>query len=287
MEEELLREMIRDRETQIKMIERKMDEQVKKMDRTKTTVEEVREELKKSSVAQQLEVEEMEQALAKTVQKYQDAMEALDMKKQQTALHMYQDVMKSIGNPEDGDSSYVLRMQAQLCKAMHSMGMAENQFSLATKQGEALQKSLKDNITSTMEEKSTMELKLMNDLMVADGERRELEQKHKAMMDKFYQEKDVIEKLLEEQAEKEDDDEEEEDEEEEREELLEILTQGREEVQSMHDGLEEKKKEIEELREKLAALQGISVDELDIGIIDYEAELAGGEEDEEDEDEDQ
>jgi hypothetical protein len=280
MEEDLLREMIRDRETQIKMIERKMEEQTKKMERTKTTISEIREDLQKASVAQQLEIEEMEQALAKIKKKYEDAIEALDMKKQQTALHMYQDVMKSVGNPEDGDSSYVLRMQAQLCKAMHSMGMAENQFSLVNKQTAAIQKTLKEEITSTTEEKSSMELKLMNDLMVADGERRDLEQKHKAMMDKFYQEKEVIEKLLEEQAEREEDEEEEVDDEE-REELLEILTQGREEVQSMVDGVEAKKKEIEELREKLAALQGISVDEVEIGIIDYDAPV----ENEEDEDE--
>ena len=45
------------------------------------------------------------------------------------------------GPPESADSSYVIRMQAQLCKAMHSMGILEHQLEILN-QHEALRSNL-------------------------------------------------------------------------------------------------------------------------------------------------
>ena len=175
----MLQQMVRDRETQIHLIRRKMEEQTKKMTRLKEQLIETRKVVSKETVERQIELEDCQSQLGKLQQQYKEVQEALDMKKQQTALHTYQEVMKSVATPESRDSSYVLRMQAQLCKAMHSMGMVENQLALASKQADSLQKFFKESITRTVEEKSQVELKLMNDLVMEDNSRRELEQKTK------------------------------------------------------------------------------------------------------------
>lgn len=203
------------------------------------------------------------------------------MKKQQTALHTYQEVMKSVATPESRDSSYVLRMQAQLCKAMHSMGIMENQLALTTNQSESLTKYLNASMTLTMEEKSQVELKLMNDLLLVDSTRRDVEAKHKSMMEEYHKEKESLEKLIEggdEEASEDEDDEE-------REELMEILTQGREEVQRMEEEMKQQKEKIEKLREKIAVQRGIPVEDLDIGIIPDDFGLDGGEDEEGEDDE--
>lgn len=281
----MLQEMIRDRETQIKWIERKMEEQTLKMAQTKKDLEEIKEGLVKSTVEQQDEVVELQTHHTKLIKDFNVAKEAMDMKKQQTALHTYQEVMKSVAAPESRDSSYVLRMQAQLCKAMHSMGIMENQLALTTNQSESLSKYLSASMTVTMEEKSQVELKLMNDLLAVDSTKQDVEEKHKSMMDEYRKEKDTLEKLIE-GGDEEDDDEEEDDEE--REELMEILTQGREEVQRMEEIMKQQKEKIEKLREKVAAQRGIRVEDLDIGIIPEDFGLDGGDgEGEEDDDDDE
>ena len=110
------------------------------------------------------------------MKQYRQVKDSLDMKKQQQqqpviqssnggsgvlGLHVYNEIMKSVSTAESNDSSYVLRMQAQLCKAMHSMGMVETQYQLTQTQQETLQKSLKDVKTDMIEEKTQVELKLM------------------------------------------------------------------------------------------------------------------------------
>jgi hypothetical protein len=284
MEEELLQEMIRDRETQIKWIERKMEEQTIKMAQTKQGLEEVKEALKKSTAENQEQVDELQTRHAKLIQDYNQAKEAMDMKKQQTALHTYQEVMKSVAAPESRDSSYVLRMQAQLCKAMHSMGIMENQLALSTKQSESLTKYLSASVTVTMEEKSQVELKLMNDLMLVDATKLDVEEKHKSMMDEYHKEKESLEKLI---NRHEDGDASEEEDDEEREELMEILTQGREEVQRMQEEMKQQKEKIEKIREQIAEQRGIPVEDLDIGIIPDDYGMDGGDDEGEDEDDEQ
>ena len=56
MEEELLEEMIRDRESQITVIKKKLDDQKKKMERLKKHLGNVKEKLKTDTMEQQLEM---------------------------------------------------------------------------------------------------------------------------------------------------------------------------------------------------------------------------------------
>jgi hypothetical protein len=242
MEEELLQGMIRDRETQIKMIETKIEEQKKKMERVQMDRVKVTHVQQEQNVQQTKDLEVLLKQF-KTVQRdYREAKDRLDMKKQQQqqqamggaaissstapmGLHVYHEIMKSVASSErNNESSYVLRMQAQLCKAMHSMGMMETQLQLTTLQQEQTQKAMKDVITSMVEEKSQVELKLMNELVLADNARREVQVKVKEQSEAFIKQKDDLMEKIERQNDLEEE-EQESDNEEEKEELKEILVQ--------------------------------------------------------------
>jgi hypothetical protein len=274
MEEELLQGMIRDRETQIKLIVTKLEEQKKKMERTQHQRVEVEQLLQSQKVQHRQELEGIIKQL-KTVQRdYRQSTDSLDMKKQQQqqslgvatnssgsartgpSLHVYHDIMKSVATPESNDSSYVLRMQAQLCKAMHSMGMLENQLQLSSQQQELATKSLKDVITNMVEEKSQIELKLMNELVMADNLRRQVEAKCKTQAETFYKEKDDLMDKIERQNEQSKDDQPQEEDEDEKEELKEILTQGREEIERLQQENKEQEEILEDLKQKVALAKG-------------------------------
>jgi hypothetical protein len=258
MEEELLQEMIRDRETALVQIQKKMVEQANKMERYKSQLKEVRMQQELNTVEQQQELETLVGRKHQLLMQYKEAKEGLDMKKQQQQqgqganLHIYNEVMKLVATPESRDSSYVMRMQAQLCKAMHSMGMVETQLALATNQSEALQKYMKDKLTGTVEEKSQVELHLMNDLVVTDNARREVETKHKQMLIDFVGEKDAILERID----KEKEEPPEEDDDEEKAELTEILTQGTEEIERMVAENKGELEKLEELKIKVAEMKG-------------------------------
>ena len=255
MEEELLQDMIRDREMSIKMIRKKLEQQADKMSKTKDSLQELEKKSKADHAEQQMELETLSQRYQKLLSQYREAKDGLDMKKQQQGgaqLHLYNEVMKAVAAPESRDSSYVMRMQAQLCKAMHSMGMVETQFAMATNQSDNVQKYMKEKITLTVEEKSQVELKLMNDLLMIDSTRRDVEDKHKDMMDTYTTERDRLLDRIESQKE----DPPEEDDEEEKEELQEILTQGRDEIERMEKENKEELAKLEETKQKAIAVKG-------------------------------
>lgn len=285
-----MQEMIRDRETQIKMIHTKMELQSHKMDRLKKELEDIREKYGKEHVDHTMSLEQSHQHNSKIIKQFKEALQGLDMKKQQQQgaqqMHMYNEMTKAIASPETRESSYVIRMQAQLCKAMHSMGMMETQLAMVTANAADWQKYLKESITLTMEEKSQVELELMNDLIMADNGKREVETKRKSMIESFTKEKDALMEKIEKQQEEaeKDEEEKEEDDDEEKEELKEILTQGREEIERLEAENKAELARLEELKAKVAAVRGEPfVEEL---VATISEEFKDQDEDEEEEEED-
>ena len=290
MEEEILQEMIQDRETQIKLIQTKMELQARRMDRIKEALATTKENYSKERVDHTLDLEQSHQHYIKIVKQFKEALQTLDMTKQQQGpqLHMYNEAMKAMAAPENRDSSYVIRMQAQLCKGMHNMGMLETQLAMVMAHCADRQKYLKETITLIVEEKSKVELQLMNELIAADNARREVETKHKTMVESFTKEKDaLIEKIEKQQEEAEKDDEEkEEDDDEEKAELQEILSQGREEIARLEAENKLELAKLEELKAKVAAVRGENfVEELVASIADeFKDRDVGDGDGEEDED---
>lgn len=261
MEEVFLQEMVRDRENQINLIRKKLDHESKKLERTQKSIEETKKKYTENHLKHQKEINELTQNQFKLLSQYKEINEGLDMKKQQgPQLAIYNEVMQNIAEAEEvaQDSSYVTRMQAQLCKAMHSMGIVETQLAMASNQMEGLQKQLRDCKTGSLEEKTQVELKLMNDLVIADNARKEVSEKLQTQTKDFTSQKDALLEKFEEQQEQQDEakDDEEEDDEEEKEELMEILAEGREEIARMEKENEEEKEKMEALKKKAIDIRG-------------------------------
>ena len=83
MEEELLQGMIRDREIQIKIIEKKIEDQKTKAVRLQEQKEDIIQTAKKEKVDHAIEIESLTKKLQQTVKQYRQVKDSLDMKKQQ------------------------------------------------------------------------------------------------------------------------------------------------------------------------------------------------------------
>lgn len=158
----------------------------------------------------------------------------------------------AIQQEQMGDTAYVMRMQAQLCKAMHSMGILNHQFELAKKHFESVSKLLKDNLATLTEEKSRVELELMNDLMKADTLKREVENDLMSRMDDIQTQMAAEERQIEENENEDgsgaqDEEELDQEEKEAKEEWMQMLRERRLEIDRLEKAIEAQSEEIEEL----------------------------------------
>jgi hypothetical protein len=198
---------------------------------------------------------------------------------QNGGLHMYANLLKEAA-PESVDSSYVIRMQSQLCKAMHSMGILENQLEILNKYSSATIGSLKTSMNDVVDGKTNIEIKIMNELMVVDDGKRTIEAELKRQSREIIDLKQKQERL--ENGEEIENDDDEDSEEEIDEDLLqEILDERMEDIDALQAEADKKAKEIEELTAKLKALSSGGDD--DEGDDDAEGDDDEGDGDEEEE----
>jgi hypothetical protein len=262
MEAELLRGMIADRDLRMEKIRRKSEEQAQRNIELCRQLETVTAEVQQQS---QLISKERNQFTAQ----YQSVIDKLeqmqrDFKQQGASLKTYSKDTSLLGKVgANGDASYVMRMQAQLCKAMHSLGITDHQMELATKHMELIVKYQKETLIQCREERTSTELNLMNQLIEKDNERRSIEQSYQAKLDVIAKEREALERQMEESGHNLDDDEEEDDEgnddeeedEEEKEmkqELMQLLTERRAEIERLEIAIEEQEDIIAELEEQVA-----------------------------------
>lgn len=283
----MLQEMIRDREICIQFLEKKQAGQEERAKRLKKVHDEVSEAKLKDREAHRSELMQLWRNYDGLLCRYQDAKDELDTKRQQQqqdnseqgsrqigpSIDAYTEIMKDVvmsaeKSPESsgsGDSNYVVRMQSQLCKAMHGMGVMETQRQMTKGQMEHIQKKAKDVVTDMVEEQSSVELKMVNDLIFADNSKREVDGKRTLQMETYSKQKhDLMEKIerqLDEANENDGDGDAENDEEEEeaKEELREVLQEGREEMERLKKLNKETEEKVEALKIKAAMAQGQDV----------------------------
>lgn len=256
MEKELLTQMIADRDRRIATIRRKMEEQDKKMIKFKDELNEIKSRRETSEMDHMTELttlmeekEKSERVLGRLQQ---------DLQKQQgDSLQLYAEVIKQDAEKTSGsatsaatDSSYVMRMQAQLCKCMHSMGIVENQMELVKATCDEMVKSLKEAVNRTVDEKTQVELQFMNELVMTDNKRRDVEEELQNKLNGLREEIEELEAKLEElESDDEDDSDSEidEEEEEEKELLKKELRERNDEIASLEKEIEEQKIKIQQL----------------------------------------
>jgi hypothetical protein len=170
---------------------------------------------------------------------------------QNGGLHMYANMLKEVA-PETADSSYVIRMQSQLCKAMHSMGILEHQLDILNKYSSATIGSLKTSMNEVVDDKTNIEIKIMNELMVVDTGKRTIEDELKRQSQEIMDLKHKQQRLGNGEEIEDDDDESEEEIDEDL--LQEILEERIEDTDALQEEANQKAKEIEDLTAKLKAL---------------------------------
>ena len=90
-------------------------------------------------------------------------------------IHEYTALMRS-ANSSQVESSYVLGLQAQLCRAMHGLGVMESQLALVKENCSGLIKYMKEDLCHMVDERTCREIELMNTLAKADSEKRAMAQ---------------------------------------------------------------------------------------------------------------
>ncbi len=280
MEKALLQEMIRDREICIQFLEKRLAGQEEKATRLKKEHSEILETKQKDRDTRRAELMQLWKAYDGILSRYQDLKDELDMRKQQQqqqdngekpesiglSLDTYIEIMKNVPSDENGNgdsSNYVVKMQSQLCKAMHGMGIMETQRQMAKGQTEHIQKKAKDVLTEMREEQSGVELKMVNDLIFADTSKREVDGKRSEQHEAYSKQKNDLMEKIERQLDEatEDDANAENDEavEEAKEELKEVLEEGRQEMEKLEKMNAEAEEQIEALKIKASLAQGQDV----------------------------
>lgn len=263
MEEALLKEMVSERDKKIAQLRAAVDEHNTKLFAKQRQLEKVQDESSESKL-------QYRRTIASLVKKRDEGLHKIqkiekEVRNQNGSLHVYADILKEAA-PESVDSSYVVRMQSQLCKAMHSMGMLEHQLAIVNTISSDVVKSQKEAITSIVDEKSAMELEVMNELMAIDDARREIEDEWKAKLEKeqiqvvqLRAELGIDEEKADSDSDKDDDESSSEEEDEYELEMREGLAELKEAVTEMEDETSKQLDTIESLKAQLAKLQ-MSVD---------------------------
>mmetsp|Transcript_20018 Transcript_20018/g.41241 ORF Transcript_20018/g.41241 Transcript_20018/m.41241 type:complete len:310 (+) Transcript_20018:326-1255(+) len=281
MEKALLQEMVRDREICIQFLEKKLAGQEEKAKLLKKENEKISERKQKDREVQRSALMQLWKSYDGILSRYQDLKDALDTRRQQQqepsngegsqplgpTLETYIEIMKAVpsdeSNGSEDTSNYVVKMQSQLCKAMHGMGVMETQRHMTKGQTELILKKAKDVLTEMREEQSNVELKMVNDLIVADTSKREVDSK-RTLQHKDYskQKSDLMEKIerqLDEATENDGEAENDETLEEAKEELKEVLEEGQQETEKLEKQNAEAEEKIEALKIKAALAQGQDV----------------------------
>jgi hypothetical protein len=181
MEKEILREMVMDRSKKIKMLRRKIKYHEERINSMAEELEQVSQSVAQQRLDHQQEVDMLVQA--RFVVENVLAKLGNDLHQQGPSLHRYTDVVKKQGSPKKSDSSYVVKMQAQLCKAMHTTGITDHYLKLVKTICETEMKYLDDARKQIVERMSNEELELLNLIVAKDQECRTLEASQNAELD--------------------------------------------------------------------------------------------------------
>jgi hypothetical protein len=265
MEAELLRGMITDRDLRMEKIQRKSQEQGLLNTQLQQQLQHVIQEAQQQSMtitAEQNQLQQQHQSILNQLEQMQR-----DFKQQGASLKTYsQDTSGKMNGSSSSDASYVMRMQAQLCKAMHSLGITDHQMELATKHHDLIVKYQKDTLLHCREDRTGTELHLMNQLIEKDNERRSIEERYKSQLDAIAKEQEALERQMEESGHnledddddaennnnEDDDDDEDVEEKEVKEELMQLLSEKRSEMDRLEILCEEQEELIVDLEEQLA-----------------------------------
>ena len=251
--------MISDRDDRIANIKRKQEALIVKEERLKDELAEAAETNSSQIITQQTEKTALFHGQQAVMQQLDNLHQHL--LRQGDSLNEYVLFIQQNGEIAANDTQNLMRLQAQLCKAMHSMSIVDRQHNMQKEHHEKLIKLQREALAKQSEDKAHLERSILNDLMERDTEVRGVENELKKELDAILKEMSAIRDQLEDSDEEDEDEpknneEEEEEEEEEldeeekaaKEEMMKLLQQRREEIERLEKEIEEREELIEELQ---------------------------------------
>lgn len=177
----LLRKMLSERDARITDLADEIDSARNEKENIDLQIDEAQRFLEEDSVTHRSTLEDY----AADEEGCRHAMEQLEYEMKQSAeLFEYTKLLKEAATKRASarngggvqDSTYLIRLQSQLMKSMHSMGMLDNQLKLYQSQCSGKTKSLREEISRIVEEKSMAELRMMNELGSVHAQMKEREE---------------------------------------------------------------------------------------------------------------
>mmetsp|Transcript_21790 Transcript_21790/g.31195 ORF Transcript_21790/g.31195 Transcript_21790/m.31195 type:complete len:518 (-) Transcript_21790:56-1609(-) len=171
----LLEEMIHERDSQIANLTNQLHQ-------TSDSIHTLTKELHKKSHTRKQQREEHSQSIKQLKEEHLDQRQKLAKFEQMVKgggglrVHEYAALMRS-ANSNHVESSYVIRLQAQLCRAMHSLGVMESQLALVKENCSSLIRFMKEDLSHMVDDRTRREIELMNGLARVDHEHRVLQEK--------------------------------------------------------------------------------------------------------------
>ena len=192
-EHSILEDMIQERDSQIASL-------TNQLHHTSDSIHTLTKELHQKSVARKQQREEHSQSIKKLKEEHLDQRQKLAKFEQNVKgggglrVHEYAALMRS-ANSNQVESSYVIRLQAQLCRAMHSLGVMESQLALVKENCSSLIRFMKEDLSHMVDDRTRREIELMNGLAKVDHEHRVLQEE---MEQKINEKEELLESVREE-----------------------------------------------------------------------------------------
>jgi hypothetical protein len=251
MEAQLLRDMIADRDKTMERVQQKSQEQMTRAAELTAALQTVRAETAAQSATIRHET-------AERIKRHQTVVENFhalqsDFARQSNSLHSF---CKLPTEAQKKDPNYVMRMQAQLCKAMHSMSIMDHGVELETKHTEEVVKYQKEMVARCIDERTQTELTHMNQLLAIDVKRRAAEAELKKKLNGIMQERKVLEQQIAENEESETseavlEEDLDDDERAAKDQMMKLLTERKAEIAALESKLEERDITIAEMEEEM------------------------------------
>lgn len=192
-EHSLLEQMIHERDSHIANL-------TNQLHHTSDSIHALTKELHQKSVARKQQREEHSQSIKKLKEEHLEQRQKLAKFEQNVKgggglrVHEYAALMRS-ANSNQVESSYVIRLQAQLCRAMHSLGVMESQLALVKENCSSLIRFMKEDLSHMVDDRTRREIELMNGLAKVDHEHRVLQDE---MERKINEKEELLESVREE-----------------------------------------------------------------------------------------
>ena len=173
-----LLQLLKEKESSIAILERSQSEKVKARAQLQSKLEGAKLKHKEECYWLRLDLDSIckdkEAVEDRIAELYRDMREIDGMDMERQVLHV-------TGAEETAHSGYVTYLQYQLSKSRQTMAVLDNQIGMVKHTCDEIVKSLKEEILEVMEDKSCVEMELLNQLSTLDDEKHKLQEGFEVM----------------------------------------------------------------------------------------------------------